>query len=192
MKLSLLPFLALLPLSLAIGPTYFYITKPAASDQWSQGAAHAVNWIHAQDDIDTIDIELARMSTSGLLFAAREVPTKWGSINVLLGNVPAGDDYYFIFLNVTHGAVYSISPQFSVLDTSASSANATTEVANDPTKPTVTVTGAPGPLQTFGATFGPQAAGALSIWSGMAEGRTTFIILSAIFTALLTGVMIVL
>jgi len=192
MKLSLLACLALLPISLAIGPTYFYITKPALGDQWTQGQAHDLTWIHAQDNIDTVDVELARMSTSGLLFAAREVPTKWGSVNVLLGNVPAGDDYYFIFLNVTHGAVYSISPQFSILDASSSSSNSTSELAADATKPTVTVTGAPGPLQTFAATFGPQAAGALSIWNGMAEGRTTFMIISALFTALLTGIMLAL
>jgi len=183
---------ASIPLSIAQGPSYFYITKPAAGDQWTQGDPHATNWVHAVDGIDIVDVELGRMGSSGLLFAAREVPTKWGSLNLLLGNVPPGDDYYFIFLNVTHGLVYSISERFTILPASASSANSSSEVGADPTKPTVTITAGPGPFQTFAQTFGPQAAGAVSILGGLADGKTTLAIVSAVAASLVGGALIAL
>ncbi|KAG8902104.1 hypothetical protein FRB99_004831 [Tulasnella sp. 403] len=195
MKLSLAPLLALaslVPISIAMGPSYFHITRPAAGDQWTQGQAHAANWVHAVDNIDIVDVELARMSTSGLLLAAREVPTRWGSLNLLLGDVPPGDDYYLVFLNVTHGVVYSVSQKFTILPPDGTSANSTTQVAADPSKPTVTVTGAPGPLMSFAATYGPQAAGAASLWSGLADGRTTLMLVSGVMAAFLGGVALVL
>ena len=73
------------------------------------------------------------------------VPTRWGALNLLFGEVPPGDDYYLIFLNVTHGLVYSISAPFTILPAAVSSANATQQIAPDAVHPTVTVTGAPGP-----------------------------------------------
>jgi len=194
MRLSLtsaLAVLLILPLSLANGPSYFYITKPAASDQWTQGQPHATNWIHAVDGIDVVDIELGRTSTTGLLLAAREVPTKWGSLNLLLGEVPPGDDYYLIFLNVTHGLVYSISDQFTILPADTSSANSSAQIAPDASKPTVTVTGAPGPTMLFAATYGPQAAGATALWGGLSDGRTTMTLASALAISLVAGVWLV-
>lgn len=179
-------------LSIAMGPSYFLITKPAAGDQWPQGQAHSTTWKHAVDNIDVVDVELARIGSSGLLFVSREVPTSWGSLNVYLDSVPPGDDYYFVFLNVTHGGVYSISERFTILDSSSTSANSSAQLAPDASKPTVTVTGAPGPLQTWGTTFGPQAAGAVALWSGLADGRTTMVIASALVSAALGGVMLVL
>jgi len=188
MRLSPLLSLAVLaPLCLALGPSYFYITKPAAEDQWTQGQPHAANWVHAVDGIDIVDVEIGRTSTSGMLLVAREVPTKWGSLNLLLEDVPPGNDYYFIFLNVTHGLVYSVSDPFTILPASSTSANSTTEVAPDPSKPTVTVTGAPGPLMSFVETYGPQAAGAVALWSGLADGRTTMTFVFALVTSLLAG-----
>lgn len=181
-----------LPLSIAMGPSYFHINKPAAGDQWTQGQAHSTTWIHAVDNIEIVDVELARMGSSGLLFVSREVPTGWGSLNILLNDVPPGDDYYFVFLNVTHGVVYSVSERFTILDSSTASANSTAQLAPDASKPTVTVTGSPGPLQTWGTTFGPQAAGAVALWSGLADGRTTLTIVSALVSAALGGVMLVL
>jgi len=195
MKLSLSSFLALASIvsfTLADGPSYFYITKPAGGDQWTQGEAHSTTWIHAVDGINIIDVELARMSTSGLLLAAREVPTSWGSINLEFSGVPPGDDYYFIFMNVTHGIVYSISDPFTILPSNATSANSTSEIAPDPSKPTVTVTGSPGPLQTFAATFGPQAAGAVALWSGLADGRTTMMIVGSVVAAVIGGATLIL
>ena len=47
-------------------------------------------------------------------------------------------------------------------------------------------------VQTFGTTFGPQAAGAVSILGGLADGRTTAMIVSAIASALVGGAMLVL
>jgi len=177
---------------LSDGPTYFYITKPAAGDQWTQGTPHATNWIHSNDGIDIVDVELARKSSSGLLLAAREVPTRWGSSNLLLDSVPPGDDYYFVFMNVTHGVVYSISSQFTILPASGSSANSSAQLAPDPAKPTVTVTGAPGPFMTFAQTFGPQAAGAVSILGSLASGRTTLVLASAVAASLLGGTLLAL
>jgi hypothetical protein len=185
--MSPLLYLLLLPLSLALGPSYFYITKPAKGDQWTQGDAHATTWVHAVDGIDVVDVELGRTSTSGLLLGAREVPTRWGSLNLLLGDVPPGDDYYFIFMNVTHGLVYSVSEQFTILAASSSSSNSSSEIAPDPSKPTVTISGAPGPTMSFAATYGPQAAGALPLWGGLAAGQTTITLLSAVITSLLAG-----
>ncbi|KAG8989153.1 hypothetical protein FRB95_003849 [Tulasnella sp. JGI-2019a] len=192
MRFSLTPALTvllLLPLSLA--SSYFLVTKPAQQDQWTQGQPHAVNWIHGADGIDVIDMELGRTSTSGLLLAAREVPTSWGSLNLLFGNVPPGDDYFLVFLNVTHGLVYSISPMFSILPAAVSSANTSAQIAPDPSKPTVTVTGAPGPTMSFAATFGPQADGAAALWSGLADGRTTMILMTGIAISLVAGVSLV-
>lgn len=57
------------------------------------------------------------------------------------------DDYYFVFLNVTHGVVYSVSERFTILDSTTASANSSAVLAPDASKPTVTVTGSPGPLQ---------------------------------------------
>jgi len=181
----------LLPLAFAIGPSYFYITKPSKGDQWTQGEPHAATWVHAVDGIDVVDVELGRTSTSGLLLGAREVPTRWGSLNLLLGDVPPGDDYYFIFMNVTHGLVYSISDQFTILPASSSSSNSSSEIAPDPSKPTVTISGAPGPTMSFAATYGPQAAGAVPLWGGQADGRATVILVSAVITSLLAGAWLV-
>jgi len=180
-----------MPLSLALGPSYFYITKPSKGDQWTQGEPHAATWVHGVDGLVVVDVELGRTSTSGLLLGAREVPTRWGSLNILLGDVPPGDDYYLIFLNVTHGLVYSISDQFTILPASSSSSNSSAEIAPDPSKPTVTVSGAPGPTMDFAATYGPQAAGAVSLWDGLADSRTTVTLASAIVTGLIAGVWLV-
>lgn len=46
--------------------------------------------------------------------------------------------------------------------------------------------------QTWATTFGPQAAGATALWSGLADGRTTMMIASALVSAALGGVMLVL
>lgn len=56
------------------------------------------------------------------------------------------DDYYLVFLNVTHGVVYSISDKFTILPPSGTSANTSQQVGPDTSKPTVTVTGSPGPF----------------------------------------------
>jgi len=187
----MLSLIALIPLSLAMAPSYFYITKPAAGDQWTQGQPHAATWIHAVDGVDIVDVELARMSTSGLLLAAREVPTRWGALNLLLGEVPPGDDYYLIFLNVTHGLVYSISDQFTILPAAVSSSNSSAEVDPDSVHPTVTVTGSPGPTMAFAATFGPQAAGAAALWRGLADGRTSMGMFYALVLGVIAGVWLV-
>jgi len=191
LSLILLALSALSPV-LSNGPTYFYITKPAAGDQWTQGSAHAASWIHAVDGVDIVDVELARMGSSGLIFAAREVPTSWGSLNLLLNDVPPGNDYYLVFLNVTHGLVYSISEKFTILPSTSTSANSSAQVAPNPTKPTVTITSGPGPLQTFEATFGPQAAGARSVTGSLADGRGVALMLSALAASILGGALIAL
>jgi len=188
LSFSLLPLLALIPISTAVGPSYFYITRPAAGDQWTQGDPHAATWIHANDDINIVDVELARMSTSGLLLAAREVPTRWGSLNLEFGSVPPGDDYYLVFLNVTHGEVYSISEKFTILAASSSSANSTAQVAPVANKPTVTVIGTPGPLMTFAQTFGVDASSAVDLQ----VSKSTMMLISIFTTAFLGGTMLLL
>ncbi|KAG8936136.1 hypothetical protein FRC02_004454 [Tulasnella sp. 418] len=164
--LGISALVALIPTSLAMGPSYFHIRKPVQKDQWDQGKPHAVTWVHAVDNIDMIDIEFARLSTAGLLFAARDVPTRWGALNIELNGVPPGDDYFVVCLNATNGIVYSISDPFSILPPSSSSSTDPNAIAPDPSKPTVTVTGTPNPTQQWAQTFGPQAAGAMSLVHG--------------------------
>jgi hypothetical protein len=79
-----------------------------------------------------------------------------------LTNVPAGDDYFLLFLNATHGAIYAISPRFSILASGT---------PNGPTASgsplTVSLTGGPDPTAGFIQTFPASGARGLSAqWAG--------------------------
>lgn len=86
------------------------------------------------------------------------VPTTYSSLNILLQDVPAGDDYFLLCLNSTHGVVYSVSSRFTITNSSTPS-----NPNPNPSVPTVTVSGPPNPLKQFAATLGPSANGGSSL-----------------------------
>ncbi|TFK39640.1 hypothetical protein BDQ12DRAFT_682136 [Crucibulum laeve] len=130
---------------------YFMITEPHRETQWVNGATNAINWKKGVlDGIAGFDVELARMSVDGLTLVARNVPEKPPSLNIVLQDVPAGDDYFLIFINSTHGVMYATSPRFAIL---ASGGSASGTVSPDPSVPTVTVSGSPHPTMQFATTF---------------------------------------
>jgi hypothetical protein len=99
------------------------------------------------------------MSTDGLTLVARNVPAKQKSLNILLQDVPAGNDYFLIFINSTHGVLHATSPMFTVLAANATASTTPPSPANG--VPTVTISGSPNPTQQFATTFPAIASGAL-------------------------------
>ncbi|OCH86592.1 hypothetical protein OBBRIDRAFT_797049 [Obba rivulosa] len=154
--LSLLLAWCLIPL--ASVRAYFIVNSPVSGTVWANGAANPVQWTKGlEDGVDSFDIELTRLSQQGLTFVAQGVPSTLSTINVFLQDVPTGNDYYLLFLNSTHGLMYATSQKFSIV----ASANASTPAAATGA-PTVTVSGAPNPLQAFATTFPPSANGVAS------------------------------
>jgi len=155
-SLSLLS-LALLPFTLAQNiPTYFVITSPAKGDTLSNNAANLVQWTAAVDSVPTgvFDVELARLSTSGLLLVANNVPISLSGLNILLQDVPNGDDYFLMFIDVTNGISWATSSRFSI-----QASNGTTPNTNG-ALPTATISGSPNPTAGFGTIFAPAVTGA--------------------------------
>lgn len=74
------------------------------------------------------------------------------SLNILLQDVPADDDYFLVCLNSTTSLIYSVSSRFTITNSSTQS-----NPSPNPSVPTVTVSGAPNPLKQFAATLGPAA-----------------------------------
>lgn len=138
---------------------YFIIDEPAAKQEWVNNAANLVSWSKGLlDGIGGFDVEMARMSTDGLTLVARNVPAKPPQLNIMLQNVPAGDDYFLIFLNSTHGTMYATSHRFSILAANASPSSSPPSPAAN--VPTVTISGSPNPTQQFATTFPALASGA--------------------------------
>ncbi|KDQ56128.1 hypothetical protein JAAARDRAFT_133074, partial [Jaapia argillacea MUCL 33604] len=147
---------------------YFEITSPTNGTQWVNGATNPVTWVKGVNDgIPSFDIELARLSTDGLIYIAKNVPATSTSINVALSNVPLADDYFLVFLNSTHGVGYVVSDQFAIV---ASASSTPSPVAGE----TVTVTSGPNPTQSFATTFpaianGVEAPGFLLVRQSMPQ-----------------------
>ncbi|KAK7023811.1 hypothetical protein R3P38DRAFT_2954347 [Favolaschia claudopus] len=133
---------------------YFMVTNPKLNDQWANGEARSISWTKgAKDGITSFDIEMSRLGADGLTFVAKNVPSadkSPKSINILLQDVPPGDDYFLLFINSTHGVMHGTSPRFTVL---ASGAQTNGSSGTNPSVPTVTVSGAPNPTQAFATTF---------------------------------------
>ncbi|KAG2361103.1 hypothetical protein BDR07DRAFT_1334972 [Suillus spraguei] len=169
------PFiLALLLSSLIPVQAYFVVNQPGSSTSWKNGSPYPVSWtMGLKDGIDTFDIEITRLSRVGIYFVAKELPVTMSSLNVVLQDVPAGDDYFLICINSTAGVTYSVSSRFSVID-----ANATGSNPSPASAPTVTVSGVPNPLSHFAQTFGPSTNGvARPGWAGI-KNQVTAISLS--------------
>ncbi|KAG5638688.1 hypothetical protein H0H81_010913 [Sphagnurus paluster] len=148
---------------------YFVITEPTRSEQWLNGAANPVSWVKGVNDgIAFFDVEMARLSTDGLTLVARNVPASNTSLNIFLQDVPAGDDYFLMFVNSTHGLMYSSSARFTVL-----AAGATLSGKSHPSPisgvETVTVSGAPNPTLPFATTFAAVGSGAIPSWGNPAQ-----------------------
>ncbi|KAF9222749.1 hypothetical protein BS17DRAFT_783332 [Gyrodon lividus] len=140
---------------------YFIVNQPGASSSWATDSPYPVSWTKGLlDGIDTFDIELTRLHADGLYLVVKDVPSTFKTLNVLLQDVPAGDDYFLLCLNSTHGITYSVSSRFSVTNSSYSNPSP------DASAPTVTVSGAPDPLKLFAATLGPDANGVSSLILG--------------------------
>jgi len=154
--LPVLLSLSLLPLA-AHG--YFQITYPSKGAEVQNGQPFPITWTKGvYDGIDIFDLEFTRMSASGLILAARSIPSSSGAINVVLNSVPPGDDYFILFLNSTHGGMYANSPKFSIVD---SGGNSTVKPISS--KPTVSVNGGPNPTAQFATTFALASSG-IRLW----------------------------
>jgi hypothetical protein len=158
---------------------YFNIDDPHTGTQWIQGGnGNLVTWTKGLlDDINTFDVELARMSKDGLILAARNVPTQPPRVNILLQDVPPGDDYFLIFINSTHGVMYATSSRFTILAPNTQP-NAT-QPNTDGSVATITVNGGPDPTKIFGTTFAAVngavgslfgAQGGVGVWMGVGVG----------------------
>ncbi|KAI0920705.1 hypothetical protein AcW1_002373 [Taiwanofungus camphoratus] len=150
--LSLLLAWCLVPLAKA---NYFIITEPTTGVQWANGQSNLVSWSKGLlDGIDTFDIELQRLSVDGLSYIAQGVPSSLNALNLYIQGVPTADDYYLMFLNSTHGILYTSSAAFAIANSSNSSSP--TPVAS---APTITLSGGPNPTDAFATTFPPSANG---------------------------------
>lgn len=180
------PFILVLLLSSLISvDAYFVVNQPGSSTSWKNGSPYPVTWtLGLEDGIDTFDIEITRLSRGGIYFVAKELPITMSSLNVVLEDVPAGDDYFLICMNSTVGRTYSVSSRFSVTD-----ANATGSNPSPASAPTVTISGTPGPLSHFAQTFGPSTNGvARPGWPGIRNQVTAITV--AVGAALIGGVMV--
>ncbi|KAJ7771876.1 hypothetical protein B0H16DRAFT_1515055 [Mycena metata] len=165
---------------------YFVVTAPKLNDQWANGDTHMVSWVKgALDGVTSFDIEMSRLNSAGLTLIAKNVPSadsSQKSINILLQDVPPGDDYFLLFLNSTHGVMYGTSPRFTVLPSgSASNMSSTT----NPNAATVTVSGAPNPTQAFATMFALAESGARrpTLSGGQTWGLTTVMVASLVGAA---------
>ncbi|KAF8305835.1 hypothetical protein DL93DRAFT_2045774, partial [Clavulina sp. PMI_390] len=100
------------------------------------------------EGIQTVDMQLVRLSTDGIIPIAQTIPSTWLGLNVQLSGVPEGDDYFILLLDSAGGDMYSLSPRFSI----TSSGTAAPSALASPVA-TATATGSPNPTQGFFATF---------------------------------------
>ncbi|KAH8814557.1 hypothetical protein DL96DRAFT_416452 [Flagelloscypha sp. PMI_526] len=127
---------------------YFMLNTPTSSSKWKLGEVNPIRWTKGpHDGIGATDVELARLSEDGLTFVAKDVPTSFNALNILLQDIPAGDDYFVVLLNSTHGVTYATSQRFSIV------ASDGTSESPDASVPTVTVSGAPNPTKQWATTL---------------------------------------
>jgi len=107
-------FLALVFSLLSVTRAYFLIDQPSESTTWANGSPYPVTWNKGKlDGIYTFSLELIRLQGNGLYYVAQNVPQTMNTVNVLLENVPAGDDYFIVCLNSTDGVIYAVSSRFT-------------------------------------------------------------------------------
>ncbi|KIY53553.1 hypothetical protein FISHEDRAFT_33088, partial [Fistulina hepatica ATCC 64428] len=135
---------------------YFMVNSPARGTMWKNGEVAVFSWEKGiEDGVDAFDLELSRLSDTGLTYVALNVPSgkhAAKSLNIYLEDIPEADDYFLIALNSTHGGVYSTSQRFTILDASSSSSG-NESVSVTASVATVTVSGSPNPTIGFATTF---------------------------------------
>ncbi|KAF8621859.1 hypothetical protein AX15_007454 [Amanita polypyramis BW_CC] len=141
---------------------YFSFSEPKQGTKWKNNGVNVISWKKGKlDGIDSFDIEFTRSSSSGNWLVAKGVSSSQTSLNIMVQNLPPGDDYFVIFMNSTHGVVNAVSPQFSILDSSSSSqVNSPASIGSSPT---VTVASTPNPTQLFATTFPAGISSALAL-----------------------------
>ncbi|KAJ7577249.1 hypothetical protein C8J56DRAFT_754698, partial [Mycena floridula] len=149
--------------------SYFTITSPSTVSTWNNDRDNILTWSKSPTDgISHFDIEMARLSTDGLLYVARNVPAVPPFLHIVLQDIAAGDDYFFFFLNATHGGTYASSPRFTVVDDHAPSVETPAPVVGE-TKvaggPTVTLSGSPGPTKGYAMIFDSYSRATNLSWS---------------------------
>jgi hypothetical protein len=166
---------------------YFMITEPTSSTVWKNGAPNLISWTKGLfDGVNTFDIEMTRLSQDGLTFIARDVPTAAGSsLNIFLQDIPAADDYFLLFINSTHGIMYSTSSRFTILDASNTTAANSSQPSPDSSAPTVTVSGSPNPTNAFATTFAAVSNGVRAAWDLASTSQV--VSLTCAFTACMMG-----
>lgn len=93
------------------------------------------------------------------------VPASNLSLNILLQDFPTGDDYFLLFMNSTHGAMYATSSRFSVVSQVSGPSGAKPISGVE----TVTVSGAPNPTRLFATTFAALGNGGLTSWGDVGQ-----------------------
>ena len=99
------------------------------------GEVHPIIWEKGLlDGVGMFDLELARLSQDGIIKAALNgayfhtlftfpvltvlaccvVPANAHYMNILVQDVPSGDDYYLLFLNSTSGVMFTSSSKFAI------------------------------------------------------------------------------
>jgi len=183
--LSLLLAWYLVPLARA---DYWVVTEPTTGVEWTNGKTNLLSWSKALlDGIDEFDVEMQRLSVSGLTYIAHNVPATINSLNVYLQDVPTADDYYVMFVNSTHGLLYASSQSFAISDSSNSSSPSPATGA-----PTVTISGAPNPTQQFVTTFPASSNGMPGLKAVQESSLQIMAVLSVTVMCILGGVLTVL
>jgi len=137
---------------------YFIVNQPGSSTLWANGSPYPLQWTKGLNDgIGSFDLEIARLSQDGLYLIAQNVPTTHNTLNILMQDVPEGDDYFVVCLNSVSGVIYSVSSRFSITNSSVQNPYPDSSV------PTVTISGAPSPTSNFATTLGPPVNGARSL-----------------------------
>lgn len=170
---------------------FFEFIQPATGTEWVNGEVHPIIWEKGLlDGVGMFDLELARLSQDGIIKAALNgvyshtlvtipiltccvVPANAHYMNILVQDVPSGDDYYLLFINSTHGGMYAISPRFTILEAGSSVQNASASA--DPavaTATTLTISGSPNPTAVFAMTF-PAIDSGVQAWRLDSTARTS-------------------
>ncbi|OAX38297.1 hypothetical protein K503DRAFT_850073 [Rhizopogon vinicolor AM-OR11-026] len=181
--------LTLLLSSLISVDAYFIVNQPSSSTTWKNGSPYPVSWtLGLLDGVETFDIEITRLSRGGVYLVATEqttpVPYTMTSLNIVLQDVPAGNDYFLLCRDSAAGITYSVSSRFSVAD-----ANATGSNPSPASAPTATVSGTPNALSQYAQTFGAIATNGVAQpgWSGIRNQVTAISV--AVGAVLVGGVM---
>ncbi|KAF8124974.1 hypothetical protein EV363DRAFT_1270836 [Boletus edulis] len=164
---------------------YFVVDQPSVSASWANGSPYPFKWTKGLlDGVNAFDVELSRLQEDGLILLAKNVPATYTTLNILLQDVPAGDDYFIVCFNSSNSIIYSVSSRFTITTSSSGQSNP----KPDPSVPTVTASGPPNPLNGFASTLGPSANSGNSLTSPntRALGLGGIVVLSA---TLLGGVM---